>query len=468
VLTTKILGLKDLIYLNIESNFSFAFFIIFGFLLFASSRRKNEYAGLHELITKTRVVRKTQSAIQSLPQISADVVTDVDSKHYIGPYLVLKYLKEGEIEKIALGYDETLKRKVWIHVQENGSPAVSEIRQNISRGRRIRWINGKRTSQECWDVYEALEGEPLLRKFIKKHPWEVVGHWLLDLTTEIQSELKEKSLPSHFGLDHVWISSENKVKILDFKTPYLDSTSQNPGPLENPLDSNSYALFIKHLALSSLEGDLKSIEDIKQQTPNLPISIPVRTFLTNLGDHPKTDLQSLIEDLRTLLKKSSIVTPIIRFRLVASLTILVSLLSIMYMFFNEAVSTRHFFFKIGEFLVYIGIWSSLFVFLLREGLLFRISGLSVVIWDGSPASKTRFFLRNIIAWSPAFLWRGIFFLFPDLVDFSARYSSISEIPLPWNDILPLICVFILGIILALLTPERGVQDRIAGTYLVPR
>jgi len=298
---------------NLEGNFDFAFAIIFGLILFSTSRQGNEYAGLHELITKTRVVRKRPPIIQSLPQVSEGDSSSADSKNYIGPYLVLEYLRDTITDKLVLGYDEKLKRKVWIYVQEIGSPAVSEIRQNINRFERIRWINRKRTPKECWDVYEALEGEPLLKKISKKHAWEEVGHWLLDLTKEIQSELKEKSLPKYFGLDRVWITSESKVKILDFQTPYLDSTLHNPGPLENPLDSSSYALFIKQVALSSMEGDLKSKESIKQQTPKIPLSIPLRTFLSDLGDHQKTDLKALIENLKTLLKKSSIVTPIIRF-----------------------------------------------------------------------------------------------------------------------------------------------------------
>ena len=89
--------------------------------------------------------------------------------------------------------------------------------------------------------------------------------------------------------------------------------------------------------------------------------------------------------------------------------------------------------------------------LFRGGLVLLIAGVTFVRQDGMPASRLRLFWRALVAWSPIFL---IFYL-------------CAIVPSPRQAWL---AVGLLGglTILSLLQPERGIPDRLADTWPVPR
>ena len=98
--------------------------------------------------------------------------------------------------------------------------------------------------------------------------------------------------------------------------------------------------------------------------------------------------------------------------------------------------------------------------LFRGGLVLRVLGLAVVKKDGAKASRLRIFWRSLIAWFPALLLALLAVL---LVPLAAHFS--------WKPgWLSLGCLAPTAslVIWAALWPERGLQDRLAGTCLVPR
>ena len=103
----------------------------------------------------------------------------------------------------------------------------------------------------------------------------------------------------------------------------------------------------------------------------------------------------------------------------------------------------------------VGLLSAL---LFRGGLLLRLLGIAIVSKDGA-ATRLRAFWRAVIAWSPAVL-SGI-----ALAMGAAGGSSRTT----WLLIeLASLLLFIVGVAYAVRHPGRGLQDRFAGTWLVPR
>ena len=99
---------------------------------------------------------RTRSPIVDVEE-RARPVTDVQA---FGPYRVLGELAALHSGRLLLGYDEALRRRVWIHAT-TGVPAVSLPRRQLARRGRLRWLTGARVGSDGWDAYRC----PAARRF---------------------------------------------------------------------------------------------------------------------------------------------------------------------------------------------------------------------------------------------------------------------------------------------------------------
>jgi len=104
-----------------------------------------------------------------------------------------------------------------------------------------------------------------------------------------------------------------------------------------------------------------------------------------------------------------------------------------------------------------GLVSSLVV---PGGITFRLLDLGVVGPDGRAVTRARGFGRAAIAWIPAVAALGLFVSQPTSGTFAVEPH--------WLPPLLLLAVFVAAGLLGLIDPRRGIQDRVAGTSLVPR
>jgi hypothetical protein len=93
-------------------------------------------------------------------------------------------------------------------------------------------------------------------------------------------------------------------------------------------------------------------------------------------------------------------------------------------------------------------------FVFRRGLI-RMMGLELVTADGRPASRLRMLARTAITWSPVLL-------LPFVMRFVARIPPGFD-GQPWWMV-----GMIAGAVVIAIWPTRGIQDRLAGTWVVPR
>jgi uncharacterized RDD family membrane protein YckC len=288
-------------------------------LLFLTARRKNGFAAIHDLVTKTRVVSRIALQARPTPAATEASPPAVEAKQLIGPYHVLDTLEECAGTAWLLGYDLRLLRKVWIRTVSAGTPPVPASLRNLRRIGRLRWLAGRRSPEENWDAFEAVSGQPLLQLLQEKKQrtkgqdaghaanplaWAQVRYWLFDLATELSAAQKDGTLPLLLALDRVWITGDGRAKLLDFPAPGFPGTAADltSPPMPNHAD---IPRFLGQVAATALEGRAESAAKPPGEFA-VPLPLHVRQFFKGLSQ--LSDVDSLLPALRPLMHRVTAVT----------------------------------------------------------------------------------------------------------------------------------------------------------------
>jgi hypothetical protein len=94
-----------------------------------------------------------------------------------------------------------------------------------------------------------------------------------------------------------------------------------------------------------------------------------------------------------------------------------------------------------------------------RGFTFRGFNAALVIRTGEEASRLRALWRTLVIWSPAVAVMIVVRVTPSMSKMSARHAAMLTAPL---------VVLAAGTAWTILRPARGIQDRLAGTWVVPR
>ncbi|HEX5176659.1 MAG TPA: hypothetical protein VFV83_06505, partial [Chthoniobacteraceae bacterium] len=538
--------------------------ILYTIALFSTARRRNGFAGVHDLLTKTRVIQKSAYAPRAGAQVAQEPVVAAEALPKHGPYHLLATLGTAENEKLMLGYDTKLLRRVWIRQMSAGAPTLAATRRSIARPGRLRWLQGHRTPTEAWDAYEASFGTPLVNLVRAPQPWQSVRFWLLDVAEELVAASHDGSLPTVLALDCVWINADRRAKLLDFPAPGAEPTPHSAESLD-ARQPDALPVFLNQLAISALEGCAVSADEARLRAPSVPLPLAARNLLDGL--RAATDFGALIPRLKALVSETPYVSRRRRLGLIAGCT-LPAVILMGFMFAGIAFVQRwekdnpefdhlrrslsrhneyrketfapsieiHIAGHFGDFIRDPRKWnsqlpkglpskwrrdaekivaahphptpeemqradlelapfldehgrfksrsatghasdkqmaekgpymlaggllgfaaaSSIFCALaFRGGLLLRMLGIGVVTGNGADASRLRMVWRAIIAWSP--LFAGAWLLF----------ALASEVPLPSALAGPAL-LMIVPVVFSATLRERSLQDRLAGTWLVPR
>jgi len=273
-------------------------------LLFVTARRRNGFAALQDLSSRTRVV--SRAALVSRPVLSASEAPPpaVESAITIGPYHVLQALGDTATKKWFLGYDLKLLRKVWLRVVPPDTEPVPAGWRNLGRVGRLRWLTGKRTPDENWDAFEALTGGPFLEVIRQPQPWRDVRYWLHDLATEISAAGKDGTLPE-LAFDRIWITADGRAKLLDF--PALGLA---PGNHETVQPGNA---FLNAVAAAALGG---RPDAPAHNASDVPVRMPIhaRAFLKGVAHAAGAD--AVAAGLKPLLNRPAAVSRLRRAALV--------------------------------------------------------------------------------------------------------------------------------------------------------
>jgi hypothetical protein len=267
-------------------------------LMFTTARRRNGFAGWHDLASATRVIVKSAHQPRpALPQ-AAEALPHTDTLPTIGPYYVLDRLANEAGAEMLLGFDARLLRRIWIRKLAPGSPPVPSVLRQLGRPGRLRWLAAQRTETEAWDAYEAGSGQPLLALMAEPQPWSRVRFWLLDLAEELHAAAQDGSLPPTLSLDRVWITTDGRARLLDFPAPgSANLRSAEPAPAEGVVLEPQ--AFLRQVASSALQGRPDQSRGDPSVAAGTPIAIHARQFLESLAAHAQ--LPERIAALKALL-----------------------------------------------------------------------------------------------------------------------------------------------------------------------
>lgn len=97
-------------------------------VIFITARRGNGYTGLHDLATHTRVIVKRASEGRARVALRIADQPPADRPLRAGPYIMLEERPLGG-DHILVGYDDRLRRRVWIRRVGIGEPPVPAERR---------------------------------------------------------------------------------------------------------------------------------------------------------------------------------------------------------------------------------------------------------------------------------------------------------------------------------------------------
>jgi hypothetical protein len=106
-------------------------------------------------------------------------------------------------------------------------------------------------------------------------------------------------------------------------------------------------------------------------------------------------------------------------------------------------------------ITYVGIPAIFAALFFRKGLVMLSCGVSVSLKDSRPAGRLRCFWRSLVAWSP---WIAA----PFVIGLLQPLAGIEVAIIVACIVAPAV------VVISLFLPERGLQDRLAGTYLVAK
>jgi hypothetical protein len=522
--------------------------------LFTSVRRWNGYAAWHDLASRTRVVERAvmqkpthaRRPAVSVPAVQAAVATR-------GAFRVLGEALPGMPAGWRPGFDDRLRRDVWIREVAPGTPPLDSVRIAINRPTRLRWLAGRRESGEAWDVFEAVAGVPLAQACTRPRPWADVRWWLLDLARELAAQSAEDGPP--LRADRVWVLESGGAKLVD--DPAADRDASASGGSGPPPSSTSLLLDVvrtaqgpapapwprcAHQVIDQLRGTqtpadavlVQTLEGTTRQRATLTrrwrafhigllaappalmavfisfsvtlmvqrvqqVHADVRIAVTGLqhlgladrgrltlSDDGREALEvALATRYRSVLTdgrlqrmeyfplilppdQQAIVERVLRRRPTAEESRSAGAHPAVKMAVAQALRSPDLppawalaIALLGGGLLFVAV-PSLIGALAFRGALVRMLGLELVTSDGRPASRLRVLGRATLAWLPV--------LVAPVVVLAAESMGVrAPAGGPWVWTMSVaVPVTLAGAVVALIRPERGLQDRLAGTWIVPR
>jgi hypothetical protein len=364
---------------------------------------------------------------------------DADS---MGPYQIFREIVSG---KWIVAFDPLLRRPVWLLRQKES--ALPLARRNLSRIGRLRWLQTVEAGGASWNAFEATPGTPLssLIKDGKRLPWERLRQWLHDLASEVWAATGDQTLPAELGLDHVWITRQGYALLLDEPWPEVTTRAER-------------------IRVGDLAGQQRFLSAVAACADSKRLPLHARPVLQNLAAGKFEKLSFLTGNLRGLLDKPAEVTRRIRAGSIFMLPVYLWIL----VFIGharggkgprETIWDSVAWMALATALVVLGVIAAVQLLELpfRGTASDSIFRLAVINANGELASVSHLLGRWAIVWVPLFLPMSLVAL---MVQWDEGIAFITA--------LTLLLLWIGAAAYGVVHPYRGLQDRLAGTWVVRR
>lgn len=495
--TTTILlaaGGAELVMEPLRMLLGWTWFAVGALLSVSTMRESNGYRGLHELASGTGVValpwpRKRPKPVSVVGwflylkrsgRLTGEGGSRVSLPDMLGGFTIRGATRWTPEEKILLGEDTALNRKVLIYARPLQGPDVDANRLKINRITRVRWLGSGTDKDLRWDSFLAPLGCPLpeLIASEKRLPWTEVRPVLEQLADELVAAMADNTLPQHLSCDQVWVQHNGRVQLVDSPTDRL-ATAPDAGATA----VNARCLdFLRQVTVLAMEGRVLSVNE-SPQAVRAPMPEHVQKILNRvvgLGE-PYTTVTELRADFSATAELPSEVTPANRGAQLA-LQAAFLLPALLFMFLPGMLTQLW----IGDTVVdpestanygraawpVIGaalIWPLLWVcwaFITRGGLSSSIMNIVLMDSSGRRASRWRCALRALIVWSPIMLLLVSTYWFPSWLDIPETPAMFQVCWLScWAVIAAMLAAYLVR---ASLTPQRALHDVWSDVFLVPK
>ena len=274
-------------------------------LFFLTARRRNGFAGVHDLLTRTRVVRQGVHGARPVLKAGPIPLPPPADALKMGAYQIGEVICKGEAGEVRLGYDPRLLRTVWIHQPPANIPMVSPDRRSLARPGRPRWLGGRRSSTESWDAYDVGHGRSWIDLIARPQTWDSVRFWLLDLAEELAVDAKDQSSTVNLALDRVWITEEGRARLLDFPGPIGRRLSGQQAFITRQITTDIHR-FLNQVTQVSLTGKIVEATEANPATVNAPLPPHAREILTEL--HANLEPSQLASKIKSLMGLEAVVS----------------------------------------------------------------------------------------------------------------------------------------------------------------
>jgi len=187
-------------------------------MFFATARRRNGWTGLHDVLSRTRVIARPAAVERhaaAVQQMAASAPLAPNARRF-GPFVAIEPGDHGP-GAVVRAFDPVLRRPVWIEVREASAPPISSARRDLARPGRLHWLTGRRSADESWDAYEAPDGSGWTDT-VAVSTWRQANLELLDLVDELSNAAVDGTQPL-LALDRLWKRDNGRVVLLDFAPP---------------------------------------------------------------------------------------------------------------------------------------------------------------------------------------------------------------------------------------------------------
>ncbi|MBZ5500509.1 MAG: protein kinase [Acidobacteriia bacterium] len=236
--------------------------------LWILARKRNGYAGLHELASRTRVRSMRHRAELAAPELPlAESSLPADLPVTFGPYRSKALVWRANGRALVAAHDDVLSRAAWIHCYRDAGDAPTMKELADARPGKLHWLNGSRSADWKWDAFEKPSGCGI-SSWVRTRgslSWHEIRQVLLGISSEMDAALRDAREQRSLSLEHFWATGYGQVKVLEFPA----SSGETSQAVE--IHGDGWRRLLHQITLVGLENRFVPTAALDAIVPRVPL-----------------------------------------------------------------------------------------------------------------------------------------------------------------------------------------------------